>query len=67
MGHVRTSAIFYRRGIPNGIHVFGAYTLANYNVPQPLALYTNTLRSNYFNSTFHSNFNSKFKSVINYR
>jgi hypothetical protein len=59
MGHIHTSASFYRRGIPNGIHVFGAYTLANYTVPQPLALYTKTLQSNYFNYTF--------KNVINYR
>ena len=56
MGHLRTSASFYRRGIPNDIHLFGAYTLANYSVPQPMALYTNTLRSNYFNSSFNSSF-----------
>jgi hypothetical protein len=59
MGHIHTSASFYRRGIPNGIPVFGAYVLANYSVPQPLALYTNTLKSNYFNSAF--------RSVIKYR
>jgi hypothetical protein len=59
MGHVRTSANFYRRGVPNAVHTFGAYALANYIVPQPNALYTKTLTSGYFNATF--------KSVINYR
>ena len=52
MGHIHTSANFYRRGIPNGVPQFGAYALANYTVPQPMALYANSLRSNYFNYTF---------------
>lgn len=59
MGHIHTSASFYRRGIPNEIHIFGAYVLANYSVPQPMRLYVNTLRSNVYNGAFTS--------VLNYR
>jgi hypothetical protein len=35
MGKVRTGAIFYRRGIPNDLHLFGAFTQANYPIIQP--------------------------------
>ena len=59
MGHIRTSANFYRRGIPNGVHVFGAYVLGNYVVPQPTSLFKLTTNNNYFNSTF--------RNVLNYR
>lgn len=59
MGHVRTSAIFYRRGIPNSRHVFGAYTLANFVVPQPTSLFIKGYRS--------TNFNNNFRDVIQYR
>ena len=35
MGKVRTSAIFYRRGVPNNVPWFGIATQANYPVVQP--------------------------------
>ena len=60
MGHIRTSANFYRRGIPNAIYTFGAYALGNYIVPQPNTLFKKGLgNSNYFNATF--------RNVISYR
>jgi len=35
MGKIRTSASFYRRGIPNNLHSFGYLTQANYPIVQP--------------------------------
>lgn len=35
MGKVRTSAIFYRRGIPSSFESFGYFTQANYPIVQP--------------------------------
>jgi hypothetical protein len=35
MGKVRTSASFYRRGVPNDFHSFGYFTQANYPIVQP--------------------------------
>jgi len=35
MGKVRTSANFYKRGIPNDFHSFGYFTQANYPIVQP--------------------------------
>ena len=52
MGHIRTSANFYRRGVPNGIPLFGSYVLSNYVVPQPTSLFK--LNSNYFNYAFRN-------------
>ena len=59
MGHVRTSAIFYHRGIPNSRHSFGAFALANFVVPQPTSLFVKGYRSNQFNDNF--------RTVVNYR
>ena len=58
MGHLKTSANFYRRGIPNGIHLFGAYVLSNYVVPQPSSLFK--LNSNYFNYAFRNVINKRY-------
>jgi hypothetical protein len=35
MGKVRTSASFYKRGIPTNFHSFGYFTQANYPIVQP--------------------------------
>jgi hypothetical protein len=35
MGKVATSAIFYRRGVPNNYYPFGALVQGNYPVVQP--------------------------------
>lgn len=59
MGHIRTSAIFYRRGIPNGIPLFGAYALANYDVVKPYLLYK--LNSNYYDFAFQNNKSNSYK------
>jgi hypothetical protein len=37
-GKVRTSASFYRRGIPNNFHAFGGLTQANYPIVQPQSI-----------------------------
>jgi hypothetical protein len=52
MGHIKTSANFYSRGIPNNIPVFGAYVLANYDVVKPYSLYK--LNSNYYDFAFQN-------------
>ena len=36
MGNIRTSAIFYKRGIPNTYTGFAQVAQANYNIPQPV-------------------------------
>jgi hypothetical protein len=59
MGHVRTSANFYRRGVPNAVHSFGALALANLIVPQPTSLFLKGYNTNYFNSAF--------RNVLSYR
>ena len=46
MGKVRTSAIFYRRGVPNQVALFGVATQANYPVVQPNSF----LNYNYVNN-----------------
>jgi hypothetical protein len=57
MGHIHTSASFYYRGIPNSMHVFGAFSLANYSIVKPYALYK--LNSNFYDFAFqHNNGNS---------
>lgn len=45
MGHIHTSVNFYRRGIPNSNHKFGAYVLGNYRVPQPMSIYRSNINS----------------------
>ena len=39
MGHIKTSANFYSRGIPKNVHVFGDFALANYSIVNPYSLY----------------------------
>lgn len=47
---VRTSAIFYRRGVPNSFNTFGTFASANYCIIQSLSpkigsnFYPTTLR-----------------------
>ena len=36
---VRTSSIFYRRGVPNNYRTFGILVQANYPVIQPQSLF----------------------------
>ena len=52
MGHIRTSAIFYRRGIPNNYTGFAQVAQSNYNVVQPINKFIAT------NSFFNRNFSS---------
>jgi hypothetical protein len=44
-GKGRTSAIFYRRGVPNSFTSFGVLTQANYPIVQPQYPYYTFLRS----------------------
>jgi hypothetical protein len=53
---VRTSAIFYRRGVPNSFIYFGKIVSGNYTVGHPIGPQ--------INSTF---FQSQFNTVINQR
>ena len=49
MGNIRTSANFYRRGIPNTYTGFTQVAQANYVVPQPINKFMST---NKFFKTF---------------
>lgn len=53
---VRTSANFYRRGVPNNFTYFGQIASGNYTVGQPTAFQVN---ANFFQSQFNA--------IINYR
>lgn len=46
-GKGRTSAIFYRRGIPNSFASFGALTQANYPIVQPQSLFLYSFLKNF--------------------
>jgi hypothetical protein len=46
MGHVRTSAISYWRGVPKSFHTFGYFTLGNYPIVQPQQIILNKLYKN---------------------
>ncbi len=48
---VRTSANFYRRGVPNSFAYFGKIVSGNYTVGQPTGLQVN---ANFFQSQFKS-------------
>ena len=39
MGKNKTSAIFYRRGIPNNNYGFGGAVLGNYSIVEPTSLF----------------------------
>ena len=39
MGHLRTSAIFYYRGVPKTAKNFGGIALGNYSIVQPMRSY----------------------------
>jgi hypothetical protein len=54
MGHLRTSAISYWRGVPKDFHAFGYFTQANYPIVQPQQIILNTLNNN--KSQIRSNF-----------
>jgi hypothetical protein len=53
MGKVRTSAIFYRRGVPDQVAFFGVATQANYPVVQPNSF----LNYNYITNLIQNNKN----------
>jgi len=42
MGHVRTSASFYYRGVPKTATNFGGIVLGNYAIIQPMRTYPGT-------------------------
>jgi hypothetical protein len=46
MGHIRTSAITYWRGVPKNLHGYGQLTLANYPIVQPQQIILNKLYKN---------------------
>ena len=52
MGNIRTSAIFYRRGVPNTYTGFAQVAQANYTIPQPVNKFIAT------NSFFNRNISS---------
>ena len=45
MGHVRTSAIFYRRGVPNNNPTFGVDVYGNYPIVQPQSIFINSINN----------------------
>ena len=53
---VRTTANFYRRGIPNSFLYFGKIVSGNYTVGQPTNLQVNT---NFFQSQFNAVINQR--------
>jgi hypothetical protein len=53
---VRTTANFYRRGVPNAYNNFGYVASGNYSVGHPTGAKIN-----------YGFFNSQFNSIINYR
>ena len=53
---VRTTANFYRRGVPNAYNNFAHVASGNYSVGQPTGAKIN-----------YGFFNSQFNSIINYR
>jgi len=54
---VRTSANFYRRGVPNSFIYFGKIVSGNYTVGQPTGLQINT---NFFQSQFNAVINQRY-------
>ncbi len=52
MGKVRTSAAFYRRGIPNSYSSFGLVSQSNFTVVNPTNKFIAT--TNFFNRSFNS-------------
>lgn len=49
MAFGRTSASFYRRGVPNSFHGFAQLAQANYSIVQPTYLFI--ADNNFFNRT----------------
>ena len=52
MGKVRTSASFYRRGIPNSYSTFGLITQNNFTVVSPINKFI--ANTNFFNRSFNN-------------
>lgn len=63
MGHIHTSSSFYYRGIPNNLHEFGAYSLGNYSIVKPYALYK--LNSNFYDFAFQNTNNGNVNRLGN--
>jgi len=61
MGKLRTSASFYRRGIPNSQHGFGALAGNNFSMVSPIYLFTMPYNKNQNNN----NNNNKNKLITN--
>jgi len=57
MGHIRTSAITYWRGVPKTLHGYGQLTLANYPIVQPQQIILNALNNN--KSAIRDRYNNK--------
>ena len=65
MGHIKTSANFYSRGIPKNVHVFGDFALANYSIVNPYSLYK--VNSNYYDFAFQNkNINININRQVNF-
>jgi hypothetical protein len=52
MAQLKTSASFYRRGIPNSYAGFANVAQANYSIPQPINKFIAT--NSFFNRNIHS-------------
>jgi hypothetical protein len=52
MGKLRTSASFYRRGIPNSYSTFGLIAQSNFTVVNPINKFIAS--TNFFNRSFNS-------------
>ena len=52
MGKVRTSASFYRRGVPNSYSSFGLIVQSNFNVVNPINKFIAS--TNFFNRSFNN-------------
>jgi hypothetical protein len=51
MGKVRTSASFYRRGVPNSYSTFGLVAQSNFTVINPINKFI--ANTNFFNRSFN--------------
>ena len=60
MGHIRTSANGYWRGVPKNFHGYGYFTQANYPIVQPQQLVLNSIFNN------KTKIQNKFKKFNNY-
>ena len=58
MAFGRTSASFYRRGVPNSFNGFAQLAQANYSIVQPTYLFI--ANTNFFNRNMYNTIHSRY-------